>query len=114
MTGFLIKLIACPGLLFVSSLFFRQIYFPATYQIALIGLALALILHLIELWTLNANNLWMITSIDFVVTTLFIYFSQYLFNQAVVSIDGAILAGILINISEHYQHNWLLLNRKVS
>ncbi|HBY05004.1 MAG TPA: hypothetical protein DEH07_10940 [Desulfotomaculum sp.] len=74
MSGFLVKIIVYPLIVYISGLVFRQVSFTALYQPVIIGLILAAVAHTMEIYILRPGTLWISTAIDFVTATLIIYY----------------------------------------
>lgn len=113
MSGFIVKLIVCPIGIILASWIFPNVNFAAWYQPIIIGVVLAVIGYYMEVGMLRKNTNWVSTAIDFVVTTLVVYFGAMLFNGTHVTFWGAVLTGIIIGITEIFQHYWLLGSGRV-
>lgn len=108
MAGFIIKLFMCPIIVIVSAYLFPNVDYPAIYQPIIVGLVLAVIAHMMELMLLKRGTFWISTVADFIAATLIVYFVSLLFTGTVVTFLGAVLTGILLAISEYFQHLWLI------
>lgn len=112
MSGFLVKIIVCPLIVYISGIFFRQVSFTALYQPIIIGLILAVAAHTIELYTLKPGTLWISTAIDFVTATPIIYIVPFFMKGLSISFGGAIFTALLFTITEVFQHSWLINSNK--
>ncbi|HAU31782.1 MAG: Membrane spanning protein [Desulfotomaculum sp. 46_296] len=112
MAGFLVKIIVCPLIIYISGLFFRQVSFTALYQPVIIGLILAVAAHTMELYILKPGTLWISSAIDFVAATLIIYVVPFFMKGLRLSFGGAISTALLFTITEIFQHSWLINSNK--
>ncbi|GGB33071.1 DUF2512 family protein [Virgibacillus dakarensis] len=108
MSGFIVKLIVCPVGIILASWIFPNVDFAYWYQPIIIGVVLAVIGYFMEVWMLRENTNWLSTAIDFIVASLVVYFGAMLFVDTNVTFWGAVLTGLLIGITEIFQHYWLL------
>lgn len=114
MTGFIMKIIISPTILLILDHFFKDIYYPYTYQPIFVGIALSVLAHLMEVLLLRPGRV-LITAIgDFLLAFILIYFIQFLLPGAVVTLIGASLASTFIAIIEYIEHVYLLHNYKVN
>jgi len=112
MSGFLVKIIVCPLIVYISDFFSKQVSFTALYQPVIIGLILAVAAHTMELYILRPGSLWISTAIDFVTATLIIYFIPFFMKGLRMSFGGAISTAVLFTITEIFQHSWLINSNK--
>lgn len=113
MSGFIVKLIVCPAAIILASWIFPNVHFALWYQPIVIGAVLAVIGYYMEVGMLNSKTNWVSTMMDFIVSTLVVYFGSMLFIGANVTFWGAVLTGIIIGITEIVQHYWLLGSGRV-
>ncbi|MFZ5353031.1 MAG: DUF2512 family protein [Bacillota bacterium] len=112
MTGLIMKIIACPAALLLSDLLFAGIDFGSAYQAVIVGLILAVSAHLMELLILRRGTFWISLTADFVTATLIIYFVSNLFYNAYVTLTGAVLAALIVGVTEYLQHAYLIRTGK--
>lgn len=112
MTSLLMKIIACPLVLFVASWLFPNVEFGAFYQIVVVGLILAVVGVLMEYLLLREGTLWISTILDFVVSTLILYLIANMFAGAAVTFFGAVLTSILLGVVEYFAHLFLIKSGK--
>lgn len=112
MVGLLIKLMVCPILILISAFLFQDVYYPAFYQPLFVGLVLAVISHMIEVYVLMGKTFWMTLALDFLLASLLVFVSAFFFPNAHVTWIGAALTGFLLTIPEYFQHHWLT-NEKI-
>ncbi len=112
MSGFLVKIIVCPLIVYIAGVFFRQVSFTALYQPVIIGLILAAAAHTMELYILKPGALWISTAIDFVAATLIIFIVQFFMKGLSISFAGAIFTVLLFTVTEIFQHSWLINSNK--
>ncbi|MGY0691728.1 DUF2512 family protein [Virgibacillus sp. FSP13] len=108
MSGFIVKLIVCPIGIILASWIFPNVNFAYWYQPIIIGVVLAVIGYFMEVVMLKENTNWLSTGLDFIVTTLVVYYGAMFFVNSAVTFWGAVLTGILIAVTEIFQHYWLL------
>lgn len=112
MTGLIMKLIICPFGLIVSNYLFADVYYPYTYQPIFIGIAIAILGHLIELFLLKPGTLLISTIADFLATFIIVYFSQFILPGASITLIGAALTSTLLALTEYFQHIYLIKSGK--
>lgn len=108
MSGFIVKLIVCPVGIILASWIFPNVDFALWYQPIVIGVVLAVIGHFMEVFMLRENTNWISTALDFFIATLVVFYGAQLFMGAHVTFWGAVLTGIVIAVTEIFQHYWLL------
>src|SRR5690606_32185682 len=96
MVGLLVKLIASPITLLIASFLFQDVYYSSFYQPILVGLVLAVVGHLLELYLLKETSFWFMLLMDFVTAAFIIYISSFFFPYAQITWTGAFLAAFLI------------------
>ncbi|MGI6092065.1 MAG: DUF2512 family protein [Veillonellaceae bacterium] len=113
MTGLLMKIIVCPIVLVALSLIIpSHVDYPNIIFPILIGTLIAVVGFGMEVMFLSHGTVWPSTILDFLATTLIVYFSQ---NAAAADITflGAIIAGLLVGATEHFMHIHLVNSGKV-
>ncbi|TFJ93850.1 DUF2512 family protein [Lentibacillus salicampi] len=113
MAGLIVKLFVCPIALYVASWIFPNVDFGYWYQPIILGVVLAFVGYYMERAMLREETNWLSVGMDFIVTTLIVYFGALLFADTAVTFLGAILTGALVAVTEIFQHNWLLDNDRV-
>ncbi|WP_106497450.1 DUF2512 family protein [Lentibacillus sp. Marseille-P4043] len=108
MSGFIVKLIVCPIGVILASWIFPNVDFAYWYQPIIIGVVLAVIGYFMEVLMLKESTNWLSTGLDFIVTTLVVYYGSMFFTDSAVTFWGAVLTGLLIAVTEIFQHYWLL------
>lgn len=102
MTGLMIKLIICPIMLIVSNyLFDLQL---TIIQGSIVGVTLAVFLHIIESIILNKNRIWINTIGDFITTGILVYLSQFIFRNTSIDAIKASLTAAFLTVTEYFQH----------
>ena len=114
MTGLMVKLIVSPIAFLIASFLFQDVYYPSFYQPILVGLVLAVALHLMEIYLLKETTFWFMLLLDFFTASFLIYLSSFFFPNAQISWTGAFLSAFLIAITEYFQHRWLIQTHRVS
>lgn len=109
MIGLLIKLIICPSVVLLATVLLPSIFYSSTYAPIIVGLVLAVIAHVMELFLLKRETLWISTALDFLAATLIVYLSQFIFVGSTITWTGAFYAGLFLAITEAAQH-WYLIN----
>lgn len=108
MTGLVVKLLVCPIGIILASWIFPNVNFANWFQPIALGVILAFIGYFMEVFLLRENTNWISTLMDFILTTAVVYFGAMFFVNAAVTFWGAILTGLLIAVTEIFQHYWLL------
>ena len=114
MTGLIIKVFAFPLVIFLSDYFLPAIRYTSLYQPVFIGIALALVAHMLEKVILKRGTLWLSTIADFLIALPIIYFSQFLFPHSLITWTGAALAAFLLSLAEILVHLFLIYTGRVS
>ncbi|MFC2947741.1 DUF2512 family protein [Virgibacillus sediminis] len=112
MTGLIMKLIICPITVTLASFIFPNVAYAALWQPVLVGLILAVAAHVMEMFLLKDGTLWVSTVMDFGAATLIVYFVSQFLAGAEVTFIGAVLTGILLTITEIFQHRYLIQSGK--
>jgi hypothetical protein len=112
MTSLLIKLFVCPLGVIISDWLFPNVDFAAYYQAIIVGLLLAGAGTVMEYMFLRKGTLWISNLMDLGASVLIVYFISNLFTGTVVTFFGAILTGILLGVTEHITHLWLIRTGK--
>lgn len=112
MTGYIVKLIVCPIVLIIAGMIFPNVNFANIFQPIMLGVLLASVGYLMEYMILNRRTVVLSTFADLVASTLFLYFFAFFFRGAVVTFFGAFLTAILLAVTEHIQHRWLVNSGK--
>lgn len=103
MLSFIVKLLITPLLIFLVTKVSQEIEYPLLYQPILIGLILAVIGELMEIKLFQTRLLWTCLAIDFIAAVGIIYFSQFFFNNALITPQAALKAAIIFFLSEYFQ-----------
>ena len=112
MTGLIMKLIICPLGLIFSDYLFSDVYYPYIYQPIFIGIAIAILGHLMELFLLKPGTLLISTIADFLVAFVIVYFSQFILPGISLTLIGASLTSTLLALTEYFQHLYLIRSGK--
>lgn len=113
MTGLIMKIIISPLVVYLTSLAFpRLVHYPAISQPIAIGLILALAGHVIELFLLKKGTVWFSTAVDLVAATLILYALSPLFPWSRITLGGAIITSLILAVTEHLQHVYLVKAEK--
>ncbi|HLS09988.1 DUF2512 family protein [Lentibacillus sp.] len=113
MAGLIVKLLICPIGLYAASWIFPNVDFGYWYQPIILGVILAFVGYYLERVMLREETNWLSVGVDFIVSTLIVYFGAMLFTDTAVTFFGAVLAGALLAVTEIFQHNWLLHNDRI-
>lgn len=103
-----IKIIMVPVGLIVASWLFPNVDYAEWHQPVALGLILAVLGVLMEYLILKKGTLWLSTLADFAVSALVIYYVSNVFDGAVVTFFGSLLAAALLAVAEHFLHRWLI------
>ncbi len=112
MTSFIMKIIICPLGLMLSDWLFASVEYTTLTQPIVIGLILAVVGTMMEFLFLRRGTVWISTFMDFVATLAIVYFVSNLYEGAVVTFWGAILASLILGVTEYFTHRWLVANDK--
>lgn len=115
MTSFIMKFIMCPVIVIISDWLFPGIEFNHIMQPIIVGIVIAIVGTAMEYMLLTKRTVWLSTIADFAAAFLIVYFvSNWMEGgAAAVTFLGALLTALLIGISEHMTHRWLVRNNKV-
>ncbi|BDR67087.1 hypothetical protein K144316041_12070 [Clostridium tetani] len=108
MIGLLIKLVICPITLILSDSILTTLNFASTYQAIIVGVVFAIFAHILEVFFLMPTMIWMNNLLDFIAAIFVIYLSQYFISGAYITLTGATLASIFINVTELIEHYYLV------
>ncbi|MCC5910890.1 MAG: DUF2512 family protein [Clostridiaceae bacterium] len=108
MIGLLIKLVVCPAVVLLGSILLDGINYTSLYQPTIVGLILAILAHMMEVVILRPGSSVISHLMDFVVASLFIYYSQLFFANVTITIYAAMITAFLLTITEYFQHEWLI------
>lgn len=114
MTGLLIKLIVCPITLIISDDILSTLNFASTYQSLLVGVVFAIFAHILEMFFLMPTMIWMNNLLDFIAAIFVIYLSQYFLPNTYITLTGATLASVFINVTELIEHYYLVRSGKAN
>ena len=107
------KLVVTPIMMIICESLFDGINYINIYDSIFIGIGLAIVLQLIEIVLLTRETFWMNNIIDFIVIFVTIYGSQFIFSNAIITVNGVFLSAILMFIAEYYQHRYLIHTARV-
>jgi uncharacterized protein (DUF2062 family) len=108
MTSFLLKLIACPGAVIISMMWFNSVEYASIWQPIIVGLVLAVAGVAMEYMLLKEGTLWTSVVADFAASVLIVYFISNWLPGATVTFWGAILTGLLLGVIEYFTHRFLI------
>jgi hypothetical protein len=110
LAGFLAKLIICPVVVVVSSLVFSErIHYNSIFHPVITGLVLAVLTHAIETYFLKPGRVLIIATTDFISSSLAVYLLSLVFAGSRVIFSGAVLTGILLALTEYFEHVFLVM-----
>ncbi|MDC3413437.1 YndM family protein [Aquibacillus sp. 3ASR75-11] len=112
MSGLLVKLVTCPVIVVLSSWLFTNVNFAYWYQPIILGVILAVVGYVMEVFLLKEGTIWVSTMLDFAVSVLLVYYVAIAFQNTVVTFWGAVLTAVLLSISEIFQHSWLVKSNR--
>lgn len=112
MTGFILKLIGCPLLVYIADLFIPGVRYANIVQIILVGVIIAIVGHLMEVLLLRSTTITMSTILDFLAAFAIVYLSQFFLPGAAITFAGALLTALIIAIAEYAQHLYLTKTHK--
>jgi len=108
MPGLIMKLFLYPVIVLLSDAILGNVNYENIYQPVTIGLFLALLAHVSELFSLRRGTFWINNVIDFTVAFLVVYFSRFVYTGALITFTGAVITAILLAVSEYFQHLYLI------
>lgn len=112
MFGLIMKIIVCPILLLISDYLLTSVYFTYVYQAIIVGIALAIVGHLMELLLLQRKTVWVNTVLDFLAAFTIIFLSQYVTRGIIITVSGALIVAIAVALIEHFLHLYLVSSGK--
>jgi hypothetical protein len=112
LTSFLMKMIMCPLVVVLASYIFPNVRFASVYQAITLGIVLAIIGAMMEYLFLREGTLWINTIMDFIASSIIIYLMSLFLTGARVTLTGAILTGVLLAVTEHFSHKYLIESGK--
>jgi hypothetical protein len=108
----IMRLFAAPVILLVSNIIFGGVYYPEIYQPVTVGLFTALLLHSMEIFTVQAGTPWVYKTINFFGSFFTVLISGYIMPSAYVTLVGALLTALLFAAAEHFIFNRLIKENK--
>ncbi|MDY0405742.1 DUF2512 family protein [Virgibacillus sp. 179-BFC.A HS] len=108
MAGFIVKIIICPIAILFASWILPNVNFSSWYQPIILGVVIALVGYFMEVLMLRRDTNWLATLLDFLVASAIVYFGSLIFINSYVSFWGAVFTGLIVAITEVFQHYWLL------
>ncbi|MGC5328854.1 DUF2512 family protein [Brevibacillus sp. SYSU BS000544] len=108
MAGFIMKVIMLPIIVALSDYFLANVDYGSLYRAVMVGVILAIVGQLMEVMILKRGTIWTSTVLDFVTAFAVIYFSQYFFPGAGVTVLGAFIVSVVIGLVEYLTHTWLV------
>ena len=81
MTGFIIKIFACPITLMISDVLFGNVSYANMYQPIVAGLILAVLAHTMEVFLLREGTFWISNVADFIAAILIVYITQFFYQE---------------------------------
>jgi membrane-bound metal-dependent hydrolase YbcI (DUF457 family) len=103
----IMRLFAASVILLVSNIIFGGVYYPEIYQPITVGVFAALLLHSMEIFTVQAGTPWVYNTINFFGAFFTVLISGYIMPAAYVSLLGALLTALLFAAAEHFLFNKL-------
>lgn len=108
MTNLILKIIVLPIVVALCSGLFDSFDLVAWYQPIGIGVALAIIGHLMEKMMLRRNTTVMTDIADFITAAIVVYVLTLFYDGARINLWGAILTALVITLVEIPIHRWLV------
>lgn len=103
MLSFITRLIVTPLLILLVTKISADVEYPLLYQPIIIGLFLAIIGQLMEIKLFETRFIWTCLAIDFIAAIGIIYLSQFLFINAFVTPNAAVMTSVIFFLSEYFQ-----------
>lgn len=107
MTGFLMKLIIFPLVLFIADKIIPGIDYSSGYQPIIVGVVLAIVAHVAELLILKEGTLWVSTIADFVLAGVVVYYGTLWLPGTRITLAGALITAVVLTGIELYEHVYL-------
>lgn len=108
MTSFLIKIVVCPLVVALMASILPNASYAFYYQVITVGIVLALFGTIMEYAFLEKGKLWFNNILDFIASTLIVYFVSLLFATSRVTFFAALIIGFTLAITEHFTHKFLI------
>lgn len=112
MSNFFLKLLLCPGVVFLADALLPGIDLAGSWQIIYTGIFLGILGALLDLLLLGLVESAFSAVVDGVTGALFLYLLPYVFPFARVTIPGALLGGILLGVGEYLLHRLVLAEER--
>lgn len=114
MQGLILKLLLSPTVIFLSSIFFREVFFSTVHPPLFMGLTFAAVAHTMEMRMLKPGSVWISTLMDFAAAFVIIYLLAAILPGTVINLFGALYIAFLLSLTEYGQHLWLLWCQKIN
>jgi|GEM_PF-7051496 len=105
--NFASRFVICPLVVLLGQVI-GSVRFASTTQILSVGLLLAALSVVMDLFILPVVGNVTATATDLVAVTLFLWLAGQLAAGAVVTLSGALVVGIMLAATEYATHAWLL------
>lgn len=112
MTTFFLKLFLIPGVVFLSEALSPAIDYTNPWQIIGTGLFIGVITYILDALMLESLGSGRAAVVNGIAGTILVYLSGYFMRGSRVTFLGAVLAGVLIGVSEYLVHRLLLNERR--
>lgn len=113
MTSFLLKVITIPLILILSDGLSERVEFAGVGQAIIFGIILAAIGTLMEYFILREGTLWMSVIMDFVVSTIVLYYVTNMFEGAAMTLGAAVTISLVLGVIEYFVHLGLIRTGRV-
>lgn len=108
MFNFLLKMLLCPGIIFIADALSPAINYSSSWHVIITGVFVGVIGYVMDSVLLINVGSEMSAIMDTVAATIVVYLSQFFFTGTVITLLGALLGGVLLGLSEYLTHRLIL------
>lgn len=106
--NFLLKMLLCPGVIFIIDALSPAINYTSTWHIILTGVFIGIVGYMMDAMLLVNIGAEASTVIDTIAAAIVVYFSQFFAFGSSINFLGALSAGSLLGLSEYLTHRLIL------
>ncbi len=111
MVNLLLKLLLCPGAVFLADALSPVIGYSSSWHIIYIGFFIGIVGYMLDALLLKRTGSGVSAVADIVVAAIVVYFSKYFFTGVYMTVLGALLAGLVVGFGEYLLHRLIVDER---
>lgn len=108
MLNFFLKLLLCPGTIFIADTLSPAVNFTFAWYIILTGVIIGFLEYMADIMLLRKMGSGVSSLLDGVVAAIVVYFSQFFMPGTSIALLGALFTAVLIGIGEYITHRLIL------